>query len=315
MTDLIKENLDSKRALVLDGAMATELEKHGVDTSNDLWSATALINDPDAVKAVHTSYFEAGADITITDTYQANVEAFKKVGFTEDQSEKLITEAVRLALESRDDFYATLPTAERAKRALYPLVAGSVGPYGAYLADGSEYTGHYQLTNEAYQTFHQRRMRLMDEAGVDVFAFETQPNFDETKALADLLREKFSDRFAWLTFSIKDPEHLCDGTSLAKAVSYFEDNPQISAVGVNCTSMNLIEDSIKTIASNTNKPIIVYPNNGDIYDPKTKTWTPNPNATAFAELTPKWLAAGAKIVGGCCRTTPADIEQVAESVF
>lgn len=314
MTDLIREDLKSNRALVLDGAMATELEKHGVDTANELWSATALIDHPEAVKAVHTSYFEAGADITITDTYQANVEGFKKAGYSEVQSEHLITEAVRLALEARDEFYATLPTSRRAARALYPLVAGSVGPYGAYLADGSEYTGNYRLSTEAYRDFHQRRMRLMAEAGVDVFAFETQPNFEETKALAGLLRDKFPHHFAWLSFSIKDPSHLCDGTPLAEAVAYFENNPQISAIGVNCTSMNLIEASIKTIAANTQKPIIVYPNNGDLYDPKTKTWTPNPNAMTFAELTPKWLAAGAKIIGGCCRTTPADIEQVAESV-
>lgn len=314
MINLINENLKSKRALVLDGAMATELEKRGVDTSSSLWSATALINNPAAVKDVHTSYFKAGADIAITDTYQANVDAFKKIGFNEAQSENLITEAVRLAIEARDHFYATLSVSERAKRALYPLVAGSVGPYGAYLADGSEYTGDYHLSEDAYKEFHQRRMRLMAEAGVDVFAFETQPNFAETKALANLLKAKFPDHFAWLTFSIKDATHLCDGTSLAEAAAYFENDPQISAIGVNCTSMNLIEASIKTIAPNTSKPIIVYPNNGDLYDPKTKTWTPNPNATTFAELTPKWLAAGAKIIGGCCRTTPDDIRQVSAVV-
>lgn len=314
MANLINENLKKKAALVLDGAMATELEKRGVHTDNALWSATALIDDPEAVKAVHKRYFEAGADIAITDTYQANVNGFEQAGYSEGQSEKLITEAVRLARAARDEFYFELPADERADRAPYPIVAGSVGPYGAYLADGSEYTGDYLLTTTEFQEFHAPRMELMAKAGVDMFAFETQPNFDEAKALAAMMQTRFPNMFAWLSFSVSDPEHLCDGTPLAEAVAYFNDNPQISAIGVNCTSMNNIEATIKTIVPNTDKPIIVYPNNGDIYDPKTKTWEPNPQAATFADLTPKWLAAGAKIIGGCCRTTPGDIEQVADAV-
>ena len=315
MKDLIKENLADRQAMVIDGAMATELEKYGVDTNSSLWSATALINNPEAIKAVHKSYLEAGGDVATTDTYQANVEGFRKAGFTEQQSESLITEAVKLAVESKDEFYQQLTPDERKQRVVNPLVAGSVGPYGAFLADGSEYTGDYQLTKREYQDFHRKRMELMAEAGVDVFAFETQPNFEESKALADILRDEFPELTAWLSFSIKDSEHLCDGTSLADAVKYFEDNSQISAIGVNCTSMDKIEATVKTVAANTSKPIIVYPNNGDIYNPKTKTWTANPNADTFADLTPKWLAAGANLIGGCCRMTPADMKQVADVVY
>lgn len=312
--NLINENLQKKTSLVLDGAMATELEKYGVDTSSDLWSATALMNNPDAVKKVHQSYFQSGADIAITNTYQANVEKFQKLGLSIAESEELITLAVKLAVEAKNDFYGKLTQPERNQRAPHPLVAGSVGPYGAYLADGSEYTGDYELEHDEYKNFHQQRMTLMAKAGVDLFAFETQPNFEETKALVDLLKTEFPEYSAWLTFSIKDPEHLCDGTSLAQAISYFENEPQISAIGINCASMDIILDTLKVISSNTTKPIIIYPNNGDTYNPETKTWVTNPHAKTFAELTPKWLEAGARIIGGCCRTTPNDIKQVADAI-
>ncbi|GEN49224.1 homocysteine S-methyltransferase [Ligilactobacillus pobuzihii] len=312
--NLINDNLKEKSGLVLDGAMATELEKYGVDTSNDLWSATALINNPDAVKKVHQSYFHSGADIAITNTYQANVKQFEKEGFQPDESKQLILDAAQLAIDARNDYFGTLTASKRAQRAKYPVVAGSIGPYGAYLADGSEYTGAYKLSAEEYQKFHYQRMSLLAKAGVDLFAFETQPNFEETKALASLLNNNFSNYSAWITFSIKDANHLCDGTSLAEAIAYFESNPQIVAIGINCVAMATVLDALKVISANTSKPIIIYPNNGDTYDPKTKKWVTNEHAATFAELTPQWLAAGAKIIGGCCRTTPKDIKQIADSM-
>src|SRR5699024_8790760 len=199
----------------------TELEKHGVKTDSDLWSATAMIEKPEAITAVHKSYFEQGADFATTNTYQANVDKFMELGLSEKDSKNLITQAVDLAKKARDQYFDSLTETQRSQKA-YPLVAGSVGPYGAYLADGSEYTGAYNLTKKEYQDFHVQRMDLLDKAGVDLFAFETQPNFDETVALVDLLQTKFPDQRAWLSFSIQDSETLCDGTSLYEAVKYFE---------------------------------------------------------------------------------------------
>lgn len=314
LKDLIAENLKYKTGLVVDGAMATELEKRGVKTDTDLWSATALIEKPAAITAVHKSYFQNGADIAITNTYQANIGKFMELGLTGEESKKLIVKAVRLAQKARKDYYDSLSEAERAKRAKFPLVAGSVGPYGAYLADGSEYRGDYDLTKDEYQQFHYQRMRLLDLAKVDLFAFETQPNFEEAKALVEMLVNEFPQQHAWLTFSIKDPEDLCDGTSLSEAVRYFDHYEQISAIGVNCTTLENITEAVKNIKAVTNKPIIVYPNNGDIYDPETKTWQANPQADTFKDLVPEWLEAGAKLIGGCCRTTPADIKEIAESI-
>lgn len=314
MDDLILDNLKHKSGLVVDGAMATELEKRGVKTDSDLWSATALIENPAAIQAVHRSYFESGADIAITNTYQANVSKFMELGLSETESENLITKAVSLAKKARDDYFGTLTQSEKSHRAKHPLVAGSVGPYGAYLADGSEYTGDYNMTKTEYQNFHRQRMELLNQAGVDLFAFETQPNFDEANALVDLLVKEFPQQHAWLTFSVKDSDSLCDGTVLAEAVKYFNDVEQISAIGVNCTTLENIEDIVKNVNEVTDKPIIVYPNNGDIYDPETKTWQANPQADTFTDLVPEWLEAGAKLLGGCCRTTPEDIKEIADIV-
>lgn len=314
MTDLISENLQQRPGLVVDGAMATELEKLGVNTDNDLWSATALIENPEAILAVHKSFFQAGADIAITNTYQANVKKFMKMGLSKKASQDLIIKAVQIADQARDEYYGTLSEDERKKRAKHPLIAGSVGPYGAYLADGSEYRGDYQLTEQEFMDFHQTRMELLDEAGIDLFAFETQPSFAESKALVNLLKRDFPKQTAWLSFSIKDPETLCDGTPLQDAVKYFNVFDQVAAIGVNCTTLENIDQAVKNIRAVTDKPIVVYPNNGDIYDPVTKTWTKNPQDDDFAELTPKWIASGADLIGGCCRTTPADIKEIANFI-
>ena len=314
MKNIINQKLHTHSTLVLDGAMATELEKKGVETDNELWSAMALIKQPEAVKAVHKEYFEAGADVAITNTYQANLEAFEKAGLSAADSAKMITEAVELAQAARQEFWDELSFKEKQKR-LEPIIAGSVGPYGAFLADGSEYTGAYQLTRAEYKAFHRPRMQLLAKAGVDLFAFETQPNFEECQALAELLRDEFPEMTAWLTFSVSDSQTICDATPLYEAVNYFNQFPQIVAIGVNCTKMENIEKSVEITRQVTSKPIVVYPNNGDIYDPKTKTWVANKKAVGFDQLVDAWQEAGAQLIGGCCRTTPQDIQTIAQAVL
>ncbi len=314
MGDLIAADLKNRKGLVIDGAMATELEKRGVDTGSDLWSAAALIEHPQAIVDVHKHYFENGADVATTNTYQANVSKFMELGRTRAESESLIVKAVHLAQIARDEYFDSLTDEQRKHRAPRPLIAGSVGPYGAYLADGSEYRGDYDLTATEYQDFHYTRMKLLDQAGVDLFAFETQPNFDEANALVDLLMEKFPQQQAWLSFSVKDEDTLCDGTSLTETIKYFNGAEQISAIGVNCTTLENIQEIIRNVKQVTDKPIIVYPNNGDIYDPETKTWQANSQTDTFKDLVPTWLAEGAQLVGGCCRTTPKDIKEISDFI-
>ncbi|WP_281165595.1 homocysteine S-methyltransferase [Liquorilactobacillus sicerae] len=299
-TQLLKQ----KGILVSDGAMATELEKLGVDTANDLWSATALLTAPGKITQVHRSYFAAGAMIATTNTYQANFAAFKKRGLNPEQFQQLIKQAVDCARQAQSS--AKVPNET--------LVAGSVGPYGAYLADGSEYTGDYRLTKAEYQAFHYLRIKALLAAQVDVLAFETQPNFTEVQALVDLLATKFPHITAWVAFSIKDPQHLCDGTPLAQAATWLNDQPRIKAVGVNCTDLLQITPALQTLKKSSIKPLIVYPNNGDQYDPITKKWQSKHLSPKFSSLAPQWEKNGARIIGGCCRTTPGEIAAIAQAV-
>ncbi|WP_265478634.1 homocysteine S-methyltransferase [Lactiplantibacillus plantarum] len=289
--------------VVSDGAMATELEKRGVATNSALWSATAMLDHPDAIQAVHQSYLDAGAKIMTTNTYQANVPAFKQAGIAAAQARQLIQQAVTIAHTARDASHVT-----------DAVIAGSIGPYGAYLADGSEYTGAYQLTPSAYQDFHRERLALIMAAGVDVLALETMPRLDEVQALVQLITTTWPQQPYWVSFSIKDPQTLCDGTSLAVAAKWVAAQPNVVAVGVNCTTLENIAPALTTLKAAVAVPLIVYPNSGDQYDPVTKTWQETHLSHQFASFVPQWLAAGARIIGGCCRTTPKDIATVARAL-
>lgn len=305
----LNDLLQTHPLLINDGAMATELEKAGVDTNNALWSAMALISDPQAVVTVHRKYFEAGANIATTDSYQANPQAFTKLGMTEQVAENLIRQTVVLAKQARSEYLMTHP-----ERANELLIAGSIGPYGAYLADGSEYTGDYALSGAAYCAFHRRRMQLLTEAGVDFFALETMPNFQELQALVGLLNAEFTEMTAWASLSVGDyHDRLCDGTPLETVCQLLNASDQIVAIGINCTAMTNVAATLATLRPLTTKPLVVYPNNGDRYDPSDKSWHANPDAPSFADLAPRWHQAGATIIGGCCRTTPEDIRTIATS--
>ena len=298
LTDLLNQG-----PVVSDGAMATELEKRGVTTNTALWSATAMLDHPAAIQAVHQSYLDAGAQIMTTNTYQANVPAFEQAGIPAAQARQLIQQAVTIAHTAREERGATDAS-----------IAGSIGPYGAYLADGSEYTGAYQLTTTAYQDFHRERLALMMAVGVDVLAIETMPRLDEVQALVQLITTTWPQQPYWVSFSIQDPQTLCDGTLLAAAAQWVTAQPNVVAVGVNCTTLENIEPALATLKAAVNIPLIVYPNSGDQYDPVTKTWQATNLSHQFGAFVPRWLAAGAQIIGGCCRTTPADIATVAEAM-
>ena len=289
--------------VVSDGAMATELEKRGVATNSALWSATAMLDHPDAIQTVHQGYLDAGAKIMTTNTYQANVPAFEQAGIAAAQARQLIQQAVTIAHTARDASHVT-----------DAVIAGSIGPYGAYLADGSEYTGAYQLTPSAYQDFHRERLALIMAAGVDVLALETMPRLDEVQALVQLITTTWTQQPYWVSFSIKDPQTLCDGTSLAVAAKWVAAQPNVVAVGVNCTTLENIAPALTTLKAAVAVPLIVYPNSGDQYDPVTKTWQETHLSHQFASFVPQWLAAGARIIGGCCRTTPKDIATVARAL-
>ena len=287
--------------VVLDGAMATELEARGCDLADSLWSAKVLMENPQLIYDVHLDYFRAGAQVAITASYQATPEGFAARGLDETQSRALIARSVELARQARDAYRAENPAAKGL------LIAGSVGPYGAYLADGSEYRGDYQRSAQVFQDFHRPRIEALLDAGADLLACETLPSFDEIRALAQLLVE-YPVAQAWFSFTLRDSQHLSDGTPLRDVLAFLADYPQILAVGINCIALENTVDALSYLHSQTPLPLVVYPNSGEHYDAVTKTWHHHGEACATLEgYLPEWLAAGAKLIGGCCRTTPKDI--------
>ncbi|MCE3027381.1 homocysteine S-methyltransferase [Salinicola sp. DM10] len=298
--------------MIVDGALATELERLGCDLNDALWSARVLREAPERIRDVHRTYFEAGADVAITASYQATREGFMRAGLEATEADALIQRAVTLAKEARDACWAAHAEASRP----YPLVAASVGPYGAFLADGSEYRGDYAIGRAALAEFHRPRLRTLLEAGPDLLAVETLPSLEEALAVAGLLPD-LSAVPAWFTFSARDEGHISDGTPIERCGEALEALPGVAAIGINCTALAHIESLVTRLRGVTRLPIIVYPNSGEHYDPVTKTWHAGcahaPAPRDLAEGLPRWLAAGASAIGGCCRTGPEDIEALARA--
>lgn len=297
--------LDQKPVILLDGALATELERRGADLNDPLWSAKVLLESPEMIRAVHLDYFRAGADCAITASYQATFEGFARRGYSAEQARELIQTSVQLAIEARDAFWAENTDPGRVR----PLVAASVGPYGAFLADGSEYHGNYGLDSAALMDFHRPRISALLSAGADLLACETIPSQLEAESLARLLGE-FPGASAWISFSAKDETHTCHGEPVTECAAALEAFPQVAAIGINCTAPQFIPGLVRNLCRATSKPVLVYPNSGEIYDPQSHTWGGETNCASFGEQSRQWYAAGARILGGCCRTTPEHIRAI-----
>jgi len=310
MDNPIEYFLARQPLIVLDGALATELERRGADLNDPLWSAKYLIEQPDMIRAVHFDYFEAGADVATTATYQATFEGFARRGIGREAAAQLMRDAVALAVAARDEFWAA--ASNRIGR-LRPVIAASVGPYGAMLADGSEYRGRYTADDRALADFHRPRLEVLAASGADLLACETIPCLREAKILARLLGE-FPARCAWISFSCKDGEHNCEGEDLGDCVAQLQDYPQIAAVGVNCTRPEFIAPLLRRMRGRTDKPLMIYPNSGECYDASSKRWSGSPGALQFGEQARIWYEEGARLIGGCCRTTPRDIRGVKRCV-
>lgn len=292
--------------LVVDGALATELERRGADLRDPLWSARVLVERPELIHQVHLDYFRAGADVATTASYQASFEGFAGRGLGRDEAERLMRLAVRLALDAREQFLRE--TGGLAPGRQRPLVAASVGPYGAMRADGSEYRGDYGLEEAALMDFHRPRLRVLADAGADLLACETIPCLAEARALARLLQE-LPGACAWISFSCRDDGHNSQGEPWADCVRALDGFAEVAAIGVNCTAPQHIEALVATARAHTAKPVIVYPNRGEQYDAVAKQWlhVPGSDPSPFAQQAMAWAHAGARLIGGCCRTTPEDI--------
>jgi homocysteine S-methyltransferase len=292
--------------MILDGAFATELERKGCDINDELWSAKILMEQPELIGEVHKDYYEAGADCGITASYQATVEGFLKKGFTREEAVDALISSVTIAKDVRDTFW------NKEKNRLNrpkPLVAASVGPYGAFLADGSEYRGNYAITETDLEEFHRDRLHILSSAKPDVLACETIPCGMEARVLARLIEEQ-NTLYGWISFTAKDGKHISSGEAIADIVKELDSYSHIAAIGINCTAPEYVEELIETIEASTTKPVIVYPNYGEHYDAETKSWHGSATHASFGESSHQWYQKGARIIGGCCRTSPDDIRQI-----
>jgi homocysteine S-methyltransferase len=293
--------------VVLDGGLATELERRGHDLADRLWSARLLLSDPDAIEAVHLAYYRAGAQVATTASYQASIQGFAADGLDRAAALEAIRRSAELAQRARDRYV------EESDRSSGDglLVAGSVGPYGAMLADGSEYRGDYDPGAAALAEFHRPRMEALLEAGVDLLAFETIPTVREAAVLVDLL-EDVGGR-AWLTYTCRDDGHTAAGEPIEGAVA-LGDAPGVVAVGVNCTAPRYMPALLARAAAVTDRPMIAYPNRGDRWDPVARSWVAQTAGTFDPATVAGWTAFGATWLGGCCGTGPADIAALAAAI-
>ncbi|MCU0646838.1 MAG: homocysteine S-methyltransferase [Gemmatimonadaceae bacterium] len=288
--------------IVLDGGLATELAKRGFDLSDALWSARLLADAPEAIEAVHRSYFEAGANIAITASYQASFEGFAAYGYSHDDTVRLLHTSVALARAARESVNSAdgVPTRDR-------WVAASVGPYGATLHDGSEYRGDYAVDEDALVDFHRPRIAALLDAGPDLLACETMPCLLEARALLRVLREH-PDARAWMTFTCRDGASTSAGDAIIECARVLDAAPHVVAMGINCVDPALVTSLVRTMATATDKPIVVYPNSGEVWNAAAHCW--EGTATRFTAYLDEWMDAGASWIGGCCRTTPEDIRVV-----
>jgi len=286
--------------LVADGGLATELEARGNDLSDSLWSARLLMDAPEQILDTHLAFFRAGAAIATSASYQASFEGFARRGLDRDRAAGLIRRSVDLARAARDQMAGD----GRAR-----WVAASAGPYGAALADGSEYRGRYGRGVRELAAWHRPRLEVLAEAGPDVLALETVPDIDEAEAL--MIAVAGLGIPAWLSYSVADGRTRA-GQSLAAAFAVPAGVPEVVAVGVNCCTPADLPAAIAIAREATGKPVIVYPNSGEEWDARRRAWV---GQSRYCPVQPQqWISAGASIVGGCCRVRPADIAQITRTV-
>jgi homocysteine S-methyltransferase len=286
--------------VILDGGLSNALEQLGQDLSDPLWTARVLRDAPEEVAEVHRRYYGAGARVATTASYQASVPGFVHRGLSAAEARALLVSSVAVARRVRDEL--AVDGADR-------LVAASVGPYGAVLADGSEYRGRYGLTAAQLRDFHAPRLELLASAGPDLLAVETIPDIDEAEVLVDLLDD--IGLATWFSFSARGGLTAA-GQPLADAFATAAAPTTVAAVGVNCCPADEVLDAVLLAVATTGKWAVAYPNGGGEWDAESRTWRGTPGVDAA--LARQWVDAGAAYVGGCCRVGPKDIARLAQDL-
>lgn len=285
--------------VVLDGGLATRLEARGADLSDDLWSARLLLDHPDEIRAAHADYFAAGAQVAISASYQVSYEGLATRGLDRTETDRLLRRSIDLAREAADEAVGDGPR----------WVAASVGPYGAMLAHGEEYTGDYGLSVAALRAWHRPRLAALAQGGADILAIETIPSLAEAEALLTELAGTGLD--CWLALTA-DEDATRRGEPIGEAFAMARDVREVVAVGVNCCEAATAGALVADAARLSGKPVVVYPNSGEGWDGESRDWSGD---VAFsAEAGVDWVHDGARLVGGCCRVGPDEIAALADAV-
>ena len=279
--------------VIVDGGLSTALTEKGYDLTHPLWTARLLSENPEAIVAAHRAFLNAGAEVLITSSYQASVDGFVRNGATTDEARTLVQTTTSLARQAVGDRSAV-------------VVAASVGPYGALLADGSEYRGDYALSNGELVVFHRDRVRLLAETEPDWWSCETIPTAAEAVAMG-LALSAVRRRPTWMSFTCRSGSHTFGGDRIEDAVVAALSACDLSAVGVNCTAPSHVPELLERIRRVTDLPLVAYPNSGQSWDADNKAWLGDPGATDVTA----WIAAGAEYVGGCCGVGPAQLARLA----
>jgi homocysteine S-methyltransferase len=289
--------------MVLDGGFATELERKGYDVSGTLWSARALIDAPNLVRAVHLDYLTAGADCISTASYQLSFPGMREAGFSAAETVEALERSVRFAREARD--ISAKSTGRIA------LVAASLGAYGASLHNGAEYHGNYDCSFEYLTEFHRERAEVLaalGDEGPDLLAFETIPSIEEGRAILAALKD-FPALQCWVAFTCRNVTEVAHGEAISECAALLDASPQVIAMGLNCTAPPLVVPLLSELCRSTQKPLVVYPNSGQVWDAEARCWLGSGDL-AYGEMTAQWLKHGAAWIGGCCGTGPEHIAEV-----
>lgn len=296
---------DLPALVLLDGGFATELERRGHDLSDDLWSARLLLDDPDEIRDTHLAFYRAGARVATTASYQASFAGFASRGLGREDAAALMRRSVALAREA-----AELAEAEDGVRR---LVAASVGPYGAVLANGAEYRGDYGVSDRFLREFHLARAEVLAGAGADLLAIETVPCEQEAAVLLDVLGDLPAGTRAWLSLTCRDGSTTRAGEDVERVFGLARGQDHVVAVGVNCTAPEHVEELVARAVAASGKPGVAYPNSGESWDGVTRSWGGD-GSHVEAGAARRWVRAGARWVGGCCRVGSRDIARLAEEL-
>lgn len=299
------------RIRVLDGALATELERRGHDLSGPLWSAQVIEQDPASIVAVHLDYLRAGADCITTASYQISAQGYAELGIENpaQAAERDLRLSVELAQEAVSQY------ARESSRPIW--IAASLGPYGAVLHNGAEFHGNYQISQQQLVDFHRERLAVIAETEADLVAFETIPSVAEAQAILVAMADT-PNLSAWISLNCKDEGHLAHGEPVLDAVRLLEPEVAVLAMGINCVHPRLIGPLLAKIREESEEPVIVYPNSGESWDATSRSWLGRADlgieVEKFGVLAGQWFQSGAQAVGGCCRTQPDHIRAVAAAV-